>query len=221
MHATPANENGRKVLIGVPTACRGGMNTATASTKSVEENVSSLNTVCHVVETQAPYALVHASPNALARIIGELGFTVSPSKRGGDYYIVRVGQATVQAVPQAPASGTRVSEPAPAPRPAPQARQEAPRQAPAADPGRININGTSYVVRETNPKRSQDARRWEVRKVGDEMGKPYVVTFQDHDGCNGQCSCPDWIYRRHTRPNPDCKHVTAFKAAFGRKANVA
>lgn len=207
MRATPANENGRKDLIEGSADCRWTMNTATA-TKSVEQNVESLSSVCHVVEVKAPYALVHASPNALAQIIG-MGFTVSPAKRGGDYYAVRVG--AVQA-PPAPASGPRVvSVPPPAARP----------QARSASVDSIEINGTDYQVRETPVKRNQDARRWEIRKVGDEVGKPYVVTFQDHAGCTAQCSCPDWIYRRNQRPDPDCKHCKAFKVAFGRKAAVA
>lgn len=179
---------------------------ANTNTKSVEENVQSLNTVCHVVEVKAPYALVHASPMGVARIATELGLEVYPSKRGGEYYAVRV--AAKSAAPVRPVAAVPASIAPVRPAPAPQA-------APAARDGvtRLEIKGTDYVVRETPSKRRIDVRRWEVRKVGDELGKPYVVTFQSHDGCDAQCGCPDWIYRRR-----QCKHITAIQAAFGKRS---
>jgi len=187
------------------------MNTATApAAKSVEENVQALGTVCHVVEVQAPYALVHASPNALASIIGKLGFTVSPSKKGEDYYAVRVaGQVAAPAPVAAPAARLSVVPAAPAAAPAPAVEQDG--------ASRMNIGGTTYIVRETPCKRSQDVRRWEVRKVGEEVEKPYVVTFQSTDGSRTACSCKGGIFHKH------CKHMDAFRAAYGRRAasNVA
>ena len=188
------------------------MNTNPApATKSVEENVQSLGTVCHVVEVKDVYALVHASPNALAQIIGTLGFTVSPSKRGGDYYAVQVAAKAARPAPQA------------APAAAPAARLSVVPAAPAAPrfgtDFQMEIKGDDYRCVETQPKRRQDARRWEIQKAG--ASDTNVVTFQDAAGTEAQCSCKDWIYRRHTRPNPDCKHCTAFKAAFARRAAVA
>lgn len=195
--------------------CNRGMNTAanatqvsSPSTRTVEENTKSLESVCHVVEVQAPYALVHASPNALARIIGELGFTVSPSKRGGDYYAVRVA---AQTAPAPRPTHLSVAPPAPAPSAVrPVAAPQAP-VATAPTAGRMNIGGTTYLVQETPCKRRIDVRRWEVRKVGDEIGKPYVVTFQAEDGSQTACSCKGGIFHKH------CKHMDAFRAAYGRR----
>ncbi len=202
MNTMPANENGRKSLIGGSSPRRGGMNTATSpATKSVDENVQTLSTVCHVCEVQAPYALVHASPVALAEIIGKLGFTVSPSQKGGDYYAVRVA-AKVALVPQARHLSVAPAPQAVAPAPAPQV---------ADGTTRMNIGGTNYIVRETATKRTQDVRRWEVRKVGEEVAAPYVVTFQSHDGSRTACSCKGGIYHKH------CKHMDACKAAYGRR----
>lgn len=214
MHSKPANENNVVVpLIKGSQRGRTPMNTAT-TIKSVEENVQTLNTVCHVVEVKDAYALVHASPNALAQIIGSLGFTVSPSKRGGDYYAVRVGAAqAARPVQTAPVARLSV---APAPVAAPAAPKAAPR---FGQSFQMEIKGDDYSCCETQPKRRQDARRWEIQKAG--ASDTNVVTFQDEAGTQAQCSCKDWIYRRHTRPNPDCKHCTAFKVAFARRAAVA
>jgi len=168
-----------------------------AAPKSLDETVRDLGTVSHVVEVKAPWVLVHASPMGVARISQELGLEVFPSKRGGEYYAVRVG-AKLALVPQ------QLALPAAQPaRPAPQKK-----------PGswfRMNIRNSTYAIRETQPKRRQDVRRWEVRKCeGDTIDAPYVVAFQDHQGHHAACSCPDWIYRRH-----DCKHIQAMQQEFG------
>ncbi len=179
-----------------------------ANTKSADENLKALESLCHVVESQAPFALVHASPLAVARISTELGLEVYHAKRGNEYYAVRVA--------------ARSAAPAPAPR-----LSVVPAPAPVAPPSdgttRMNIGGDVYIVRETQPKRRIDARRWEARKLGDEVSKPRVVTFQDAAGTQAACSCEDWIYRHRKRPDPDCKHCKAFKVAYGRRtaANVA
>lgn len=177
---------------------------------SVEETVAKLNTVCHVCEVKAPWALVHASPANVARIVSELGLSVHPSKKGGDYYAVKIAASVpaprhLSIAPVAPAAP--VAAPAPV-RPA----------APAMTNGtcRVEMKGQDYIVRETNPKRKMDSRRFEVRKMGDEIGTPYVVSFQSHDGCEAQCSCPDWIYRRR-----QCKHITGIQAAFAKPAQIA
>jgi len=164
----------------------------TAATKSV----SSLESLCHVVETKGEWSLVHAAPASLAEIVA-LGFSIHPSKKGGNYYAVK------SATP-AP-SGTKLSVAPPAAKPAPKAKP-----APAAQsalPSRVEIKGTDYALAETATKRKMDCRRFEVRKLGDELAKPYVVSFQSHDGHTAQCSCPDWIYRRR-----QCKHITAVQA---------
>lgn len=170
---------------------------ANANTKTPAENVAALEPVCHVVEVKDCWALVHASPMGVARI-AEMNLEVFPSKRGGEYYAVRVGVASKR-LALAPAP---VAAPAPvvAPAPAPAA---------PAGPARMNIGGTTYIVKETSTKRSQDVRRWEVRKLGDEIGKPYVVTFQSHSGSETACSCKGGIY--HNK----CKHMTALREAFG------
>jgi hypothetical protein len=175
------------------------MNTNPAS-NSVDANVAALEAVCHVVEVKAPFALVHASPSALAQIIGKLGMTVSPSKKGGDYYAVRV-----QATPAATRTNLSVVPAAPAPAPAPSGSIQ------------MNIGGGTYNVVETATKRSQDVRRWEVSKPGQDGEKPYVVTFQSADGSRTACSCKGGIFHKH------CKHMDALRAAFGKRAqqNVA
>ncbi len=144
-------------------------------------------------------------------IIGQLGFTVSPSKKGGDYYAVQVAAKAAPAPQAAPAARLSV-----VPAPVAPAAPAAPRFGTEFS---MDIKGDGYTCCETQPKRRQDARRWEIQKVG--ASDTNVVTFQDEAGTQAQCSCKDWIYRRHTRPNPDCKHCTAFKVAFARRAQVA
>lgn len=205
----PANENARTDLIAGSRAGRGGMSTETTP-KSVADQVSSIGTVAHVVEVRDLMALVHASPTALAHIIGTLKHTVSPAKRGGDYYVVRLAKAEETAAapsaPQARPSARLSVAPAPA--------DAAPAQPAMGSETRMNIGGSSYTVRETPTKRSQDVRRWEVRKIGT-VDAPYVVTFQAHDGSRTACSCKGGIYHKN------CKHMDAFRVAFGRKSAVA
>jgi hypothetical protein len=165
--------------------------------RSVEENVQLLGTVAHVVEVKAPYALVHASPQGVARIASELGLEVFHSKRGGEYFAVKVAKSV----------NLGLVRPAPAPV---VVKPTAP-----VDPSvsKLTIMGNAYIVRETRPKRRNvDVRRWEVRKDGELVAEPYIVTFQDDEGHKAQCSCPDWIYRRH-----QCKHIKGIQAAFGRQ----
>jgi hypothetical protein len=145
---------------------------ASPSSKSMEGNLTALATVCHVVESQGAFALVHASPMGVARIASDLGLEVYPSKRGGEYYAVRVGKVAVRAIPQA-------------------------RPAPAA--GRMTIGGAAYTVKETTPKRRCDVRRWEVRKADDQYAETYVVTFQSADGAQTACSCKGGIYRKECK----------------------
>lgn len=164
------------------------------TTRSVDENVKALSALAHVVEVSAPWALVHAAPIAVARIAQELSLEVFPAKRGGDYYAVRVGQARLAV--------------APAPSQEPSRR---PVSRALGQPERLLIRGMRYQVKETSAKRRQDLRRWEVRKLdGDQIEAPYVVTFQSQDGCEAQCGCKDWIYRRR-----QCKHIQALQAKFG------
>ena len=174
---------------------------AVPSTRSAEENVKAMEAHCHVVEVKAPYALVHASPMGVARL-AELGLEVFQSKRGGEYYAVRIAKGAnlglvppaVESVPQAPAS--------------------APRQvsAPAAGNVRMVLKGNDYIARETRVKRTNiDVRRFEVRKDGELVAEPYVVSFQSEDGGQAQCSCPDWIYRRR-----QCKHIQGCQHVFAR-----
>ena len=179
------------------------METSSASVVSVETAVAKLATVAHVVEVKAPYVLVHASPNGLAGIIG-LGYSVSPSKRGPEYYAVKVAgsskpgpanDTTAPSAPPAPVSETRVSAPA------------------TKAASTINIKGETYEITETPTKRKVDVRRWELSK-GD-GSKPYVTTFQAHDGTMTACSCKGGIFHKH------CKHMDALRAAFGKKSAAA
>jgi len=173
------------------------------SNRSADENVTALGTVCHVVEVKGQYALVHASPLGVAKIASELGLEVFHSKRGGEYYAVKVARVLNFGL----VASATVSRPAPTPV---VSRPTAP-----VDPSvsRLTIMGNAYVVRETKPKRRNiDSRRWEVRKDGELVAEPYIVTFQDDEGHKAQCSCPDWIYRRH-----QCKHIKGIQAAFGRQ----
>lgn len=169
--------------------------------RTPEENVKVLGALCHVVESKGCYALVHASPLGCARIASELGLEVFPSKRGGEYYAVKIARsAPFKIVP--PGVGWRGVADAIA----------APKVSAPVDPSvsRLVINGAEYIVRETNPKRRMDSRRWEVRRNGEMVAAPYVVTFQSSTGSEAQCGCKDWIYRRH-----QCKHIQAIQAAFG------
>jgi hypothetical protein len=181
---------------------------ANANTKSVEGNLKALETLCHVVEYKAPYALVHASPLAVARIATELALEVFHAKRGGEYYAVRVGSNSAAPVMSTPRASLAV---VPA--------VQAPAAAPSNGSSRMNIGGTTYIVRETPCKRRIDVRRWEVRKVGEDIATPYVVTFQADDGSKTACSCKGGIFHKH------CKHMDAFRAAYGLRtaaaANVA
>jgi len=61
------------------------------SKRSPRENIRVLSDVCHVVEVKGVYALVHASPMGVVKIT-ELGLGVFHSKRGGEYYAVRIGE---------------------------------------------------------------------------------------------------------------------------------
>jgi hypothetical protein len=152
------------------------------STKSAEENVRAIEAHAHVVEVKAPYALVHASPVGVAKI-AELGLEVFHSKRGGEYYAVRIAKgANLGLVPPAPVS-------APVQRVQPQVGS-----APSGAV-RMVLKGADYIARETRVKRTNiDVRRFEVRKDGELVQEPYVVSFQSEDGHTAQCSCPDWIY---------------------------
>ena len=193
-------------------------------TRSCEENVKALEPLCHLVEVKAPYALVHASPVGVARIATELGLEVYHSKRGGEYYAVRVTRSEVARVPSVPASSPRPVSVRPAPvesaLPVPEAwsAPARPRQTVNVVPGtvRMVIKGGDYLARETSPKRRMDVRRFEVRRDGELVQEPYVVSFQNHDASEAQCSCKDWIYRRH-----NCKHIQACVAVFARPAQQA
>jgi hypothetical protein len=174
---------------------------AVPSSRSPEDNVKAIEPLAHVVEVKAPYALVHASPMGVAKI-AELGLEVFHSKRGGEYYAVRIARgANVALVPPAPVAAPVVNVPAPVP-----ARSV------SVTPGvtRMVLKGADYVARETSPKRRMDSRRFEVRKDGELVQEPYVVSFQSEDGSEAQCSCPDWIYRRR-----QCKHIVGCQATFG------
>lgn len=180
---------------------------ATLPARTPEENVKLLGTVAHVCEVQGAYALVHASPVGVGRIAQELGLEVFQSKRGGEYYAVRV------------ARGVNLGLVPPAPKPVEEPVQDAWKDVRPAkpetklEPGtvKMEIKGTVYVVRETRPKRRIDVRRFECRKdMGDVVSEPYVVTFQD--AASRQCSCPDWKFRRN-----QCKHITAMVAHFASK----
>lgn len=188
---------------------------AVPSTRSPEENVKAMEPVCHVVEVKAPYALVHASPMGVAKL-AELGLEVFHSRRGGEYYAVRIARsANVALVRSAPVSAPVDDCPVPAPEVVP-ARPQAPapavRRTVDVTPGvtRMTLKGADYLARETSPKRRMDVRRFEVRKDGELVSEPYVVSFQSEDGGQAQCSCPDWIYRRH-----QCKHIVGCQHTFG------
>lgn len=170
------------------------------SSKSAEENVKAVEAVAHVVEVKGVYALIHASPMGVAKI-AELGLEVYHSKRGGEYYAVRIARgANLGLVPPAPQSAPQVREPAVA-------------RTVQVTPGvtRMILKGQDYVARETSPKRRMDVRRFEVRQDGELVKEPYVVSFQSEGGNEAQCSCPDWIYRRR-----QCKHIVGCVATFGR-----
>lgn len=158
------------------------MNTAHAL--GPRDILASISAHAHVVEVQGSWALVHASPMGLYAL-GKLNLDVRPTKRGGEYYAVRVGAQPLALVrPQA----------------APQPNA----------PIRLTIMGQTYLVRETRPKRTIDVRRWEVRKVeGNTLGETYITTFQARDGSRTACSCKGGIYRKH------CKHMTALREQFG------
>lgn len=70
-------------------------------------------------------------------------------------------------------------------------------------------DGTTYLVFETRPKRTQDHFRFELRKEGE--SKAYVVSFQDQNGDSAACSCPAGIYHR---AKGECKHVKMCRAEF-------
>ena len=194
-------------LIRIAAGCNPGMNTAANNQASnvnvsVEETVAKLGTVCHVCEVKGSWALVHASPIGVGRIVAELGLSVHPSKKGGEYFAVKVAAASARHLSIAPAPvAAPIVVVAPAPVPA---RSE------ASGPVRMDIGGTTYSVKETPCKRRVDVRRWEVRKLGDEIGTPYVVTFQATDGSKTACSCKGGIFHKH------CKHMDALQAAHGR-----
>lgn len=174
------------------------------SSRSAEENVKAIEAFAHVVEVKAPYALIHASPTGVARV-AELGLEVFHSKRGGEYYAVRIAKgANLGLVPPPVARSADILGRPDCPVPARQA---------ALEPGvvRMEIKGQNYVVRETRVKRTNiDVRRFEVRKdSGDVITEPYVVSLQDAEAHSSACSCPDWIYRRRV-----CKHQAAIIAHF-------
>lgn len=183
---------------------------AVPSSRTPEENVNALSTVCHVCEVKGAYALVHASPMGVARI-AEIGLEVFHSKKGGEYYAVRVARgANLGLVPQAAQPLRPVGRPVDdCPVPAPEV---VPSRPASLEPGvvRLEIKGTEYIVRQTTPKRRMDVLRYEVRKdLGSTITEPYVVSFQTSNGSEAQCSCPDWIYRRH-----QCKHITGVRNAL-------
>lgn len=162
------------------------------STLSPVENLKALGPLCHVVEAKGQYALVHASPAGVLAIT-ELGLEVYHSKRGGEYYAVKVGPLEItEPKPQ------RVVQP-----PVPN------RSAGSS----LQIRGQEYRVLETRPKRAKDLRRFEIRKESDPNGQPYVVSFQAHDAA---CSCPDWIYRRK-----ECKHIRGIQEAISAPQKIA
>jgi predicted nucleic acid-binding Zn finger protein len=112
---------------------------------------------------------------------------------------------------------SRDDEGAPPARSAPAARHTVdPVAQPSGDGSlRLDIRGTTYVVRQTTTKRRIDVLRYEVRKdAGDVITEPYVVSFQDEAGRSGGCSCPDWIYRRGQKG--DCKHIQSVRNALVR-----
>lgn len=199
-------------------------------TRSCDENVKLLGPVCHVVEVQPAqksgwtYALVHASPMGVARIATELGLEVYRSRKGPEYFAVVVAKGASASVPVAPASSPRpvASVPPTSALPVPEAwggsAPARPRQTVSVVPGtvRMVIKGSDYVARETSPKRRMDVRRFEVRRDGELVAEPYVVSFQNHDATEAQCSCKDWIYRRH-----NCKHIQACVAVFARARQQA
>jgi len=175
------------------------------SSRSAEENVKAIEAFAHVVEVKAPYALIHASPTGVARV-AELGLEVFHSKRGGEYYAVRIAKgANLGLVPPPVARSADILGPPDLPGPV------AP-SVPVLEPGvvRMEIKGQNYVVRETRCKRRMDVRRFEVRKdAGEVVTEPYVVSLQDAEAHSSACSCPDWIYRRRV-----CKHQAAIIAHF-------
>jgi len=181
-----------------------------APSRSVEENVAFLGTVAHVCEVKGAYALVHSSPAGVVRIT-EFGLPVFHSKRGGEYFAVRIARALSLVPSLVP----------PIQRPAPPPLVLTPSPGYVSGIGAVNrlvIRGwqgeLEYHVTETRTKRRQDNRRWEVRKLdGDPSLDPYIVTFQD-DSC--ACSCPSWIYRRQ-----QCKHIRAIRSAFGVRQSFA
>jgi hypothetical protein len=172
---------------------------STTPPKSLNETVRDLGTVCHVVEVKAPWVLVHASPMGVARISQELGLEVFPSKRGGEYYAIRVG-AKLALLPPV---GTQLSL----------LPNVQPTRQPVRGPGpwvRMDIRGMTYSVRETACKRQCDVRRWEVRKTdGNSLGETYIVTFQNQSGSRTACSCPGGVYHKH------CKHMSSLREQFG------
>ena len=70
-------------------------------------------------------------------------------------------------------------------------------------------DGTNYRVFETRTKRSQDVFRFELWKEGSDM--PYVVSFQNHSGSQGACSCPAGKFHR---AKGECKHIRICRSEF-------
>ena len=178
-----------------------------APANTLEETVTKLKTLCHVEDVKGPYALVHASPAGLARVVTELGLSVHPSRKGGDWYAVRIAKgANLGLVPPPVARSADILGRPDCPVPVP-ARQAAPVPQGLV---RMVLKGADYLARETRVKRTNmDVRRFEVRKDGELVQEPYVVSFQSNGG--HQCSCPDWIYRRR-----ECKHIQGCVAVFER-----
>jgi hypothetical protein len=177
---------------------------AAPSSRSAEDNVKAIEALAHVVEVKAPYALVHASPVGVAKI-AELGLEVFHSKRGGEYYAVRIAKGANLGLVPPPAR-----EVAPVPPPAMRVQPQV-MSAPSGSV-RMVLKGADYIARETRVKRTNmDLRRFEVRKDGELVQEPYVVSFQSEDGHSAQCSCPDWIYRRRM-----CKHIVGCQHTFAR-----
>jgi len=212
-HATcPERSSGLRLIQGEGGPST-GMNTqnpspifpvSSPSTRSPEENVALVGTLAHVVEVKSPYALVHSTPSGVAKM-AEAGLEVFPSKKGGDYYAVRIARQGANLGLVRPVSAQVVPE---APARAPVARTVNP----VAGSVRMVLKGSDYIARETSVKRrNMDVRRFEVRKDGELVQEPYVVSFQSEDGEKAQCSCPDWIYRRRC-----CKHIQGCQAVFAR-----
>ncbi len=74
----------------------------------------------------------------------------------------------------------------------------------------LRINDTVYAVSKIEGHSPEVARKaWRLRKLSDTR-EVYEVIYDVHDGTWGlECTCADWVFRRHNKDPRGCKHIIA------------